>query len=244
MDCIEYLKQQPDESLLAVTGFHIAEHLPFELLQCLVQGEFAGLKPGGLLILETPNPENLSVGACLFYMDPTHNHPLPPLLGFLPEHYGFTRTIAVRLQEKERLKNKDERVKLFDVLNEVSPDYSIIAQKSAEDSLFDKLTPLFDKQYGLGLDVLSERFEAGYEEENRQRDEKIETLSNELSGILKNISQLEEKITNTVEENEQLYQQIVDLKLSRSWRITAPYRYIGLQFKLLAQYELNSVVSI
>jgi O-antigen chain-terminating methyltransferase len=36
--------------------------------------------PGGLLILETPNPENLVVGACTFWYDPTHIRPLPPAM--------------------------------------------------------------------------------------------------------------------------------------------------------------------
>lgn len=95
------LQSQADQSLIALTGFHIAEHLPFEVLQLLVMHTLRVLKPGGLLILETPNPENVSVGTCSFYMDPTHNHPLPPpLLEFLPIHYGFNRAITVRLQEK------------------------------------------------------------------------------------------------------------------------------------------------
>ena len=66
MDCLKFLEQQEDESLIALTGFHIAEHLPFEVLQQLVKHTLRVLKPGGLLILETPNPENLSVGACSF----------------------------------------------------------------------------------------------------------------------------------------------------------------------------------
>ena len=71
MDCLQFLQSQADQSLIALTGFHIAEHLPFEVLQQLVMHTLRVLKPGGLLILETPNPENVSVGTCSFYMDPT-----------------------------------------------------------------------------------------------------------------------------------------------------------------------------
>ena len=50
------------------------------------------LKPGGIVIFETPNPENLFVGACNFYMDPTHRNPLPPqMMRFLVESRGFCR---------------------------------------------------------------------------------------------------------------------------------------------------------
>ena len=48
------------------------------------------LKPGGILILETPNPANLTVGANTFYLDPTHIRPLPAdLLRFFVESRGF-----------------------------------------------------------------------------------------------------------------------------------------------------------
>ena len=43
-----------------------------------------------LLILETPNPKNLLVGSCNFYLDPTHLVPLPPeRLRFAVESRGF-----------------------------------------------------------------------------------------------------------------------------------------------------------
>jgi O-antigen chain-terminating methyltransferase len=53
------------------------------------------LCPGGLLLLETPNPENLLVGTNAFYLDPTHVRPLPPgLMDFLLSYKGF-RDVAV-----------------------------------------------------------------------------------------------------------------------------------------------------
>lgn len=161
MDCLQFLQSQADQSLIALTGFHIAEHLPFEVLQLLVMHTLRVLKPGGLLILETPNPENVSVGTCSFYMDPTHNHPLPPpLLEFLPIHYGFNRAITVRLQEKEVLQSPDAAVNLVDVLKGVSPDYSIIAQKAAPTDILERFDTLFTQQYGLTLDALSNRYDA------------------------------------------------------------------------------------
>jgi hypothetical protein len=48
------------------------------------------LKPGGLMILETPNPENLLVGSCNFYLDPTHENPIPAqTMQLLLEARGF-----------------------------------------------------------------------------------------------------------------------------------------------------------
>lgn len=84
VDALAYLRDQPDRSINIVSGFHIAEHLPFEVLTSIVMESLRVLTPGGLLILETPNPENIIVGSKSFYMDPTHQKPIPPeLLLFL-----------------------------------------------------------------------------------------------------------------------------------------------------------------
>ena len=92
-DAVEYLREQPDLSLQVVTAFHLLEHFEFqELFQLLVEIRRV-LKPGGLVILETPNPKNLVVGACNFYADPTHRRPLfPETLQFLLKRLGFVRT--------------------------------------------------------------------------------------------------------------------------------------------------------
>ena len=50
----------------------------------------ARLKPGGVLIIETPNPECLAIFATHFYIDPTHTRPVPPaLLAFYFEEFGL-----------------------------------------------------------------------------------------------------------------------------------------------------------
>lgn len=90
-DFSEYLRSVPDSSLGAVTVFHMIEHLPFPILISLLDECLRVLKPGGLLILETPNPTNVLVGSHTFYMDPTHLHPLPPaMLHFFVEARGYS----------------------------------------------------------------------------------------------------------------------------------------------------------
>ncbi len=91
-DSLVYLHSLPDSSVGAVTGIHIVEHLPYEALLTLLSETMRVLKPSGVAIFETPNPENLIVGACHFYLDPTHKHPLPPeTLKFLATSKGFAR---------------------------------------------------------------------------------------------------------------------------------------------------------
>lgn len=80
IDAIAFLKKLPDASHVVISGFHIVEHIQFIDLQVLVQEALRVLMPGGILILETPNPENIIVGTSSFYLDPTHQRPIPPQL--------------------------------------------------------------------------------------------------------------------------------------------------------------------
>ena len=92
-DALAYLRGLPEHSLRAVTAFHFVEHIGLGELIDLLDEINRVLKPGGLVIVETPNPKNLVVGACNFYADPTHHKPLfPETLEFILNHRGFVRT--------------------------------------------------------------------------------------------------------------------------------------------------------
>lgn len=158
-DALSHLQSLDDASQCIVSGFHIAEHLTFDHLKALVQQAFRVLKAGGLLILETPNPENLVVGASNFYLDPTHLRPLPPpLLSFLPEYYGFARVRTVRLQEQPELRQRSD-ITLMDVLGGVSPDYAVVAQKAAAPDVMERFETVFDTHYGIDLNDLAGRYD-------------------------------------------------------------------------------------
>ena len=89
-DACEHLAGVSERSLSAVTAFHLVENVPIDRVIELIDLSVRALQPGGLLILETPNPENLVVGASSFYVDPSHVRPLPPgLLAFLVEARGL-----------------------------------------------------------------------------------------------------------------------------------------------------------
>jgi len=89
-DAFDHLRKVPESSLGAITAFQVVEHLPFEVLVDLLGLCLVALRPGGVLILETPNPSNLKVGAMTFWNDPSHVHPLPPhMLEFLVKWRGF-----------------------------------------------------------------------------------------------------------------------------------------------------------
>lgn len=97
-DAIVMLREQEAGSVGAVTGFHIIEHLPFERLLALFDAALHALCPGGVIIFETPNPENLKVGACNFYFDPTHLHPIVPQVAeFMAKQRGYSHAEILRL---------------------------------------------------------------------------------------------------------------------------------------------------
>ena len=94
-DALEWLRAQPDNSALLVTAFHLMEHVPFALRLALVTECQRVLRPGGMLIMETPNPENIWVATHTFHHDPTHSQPLTPdSLEFLVNYCGL-ETVAV-----------------------------------------------------------------------------------------------------------------------------------------------------
>jgi len=158
-DAIETLRALPDASTALVSAFHLVEHLPFNDVRTLVREALRVLKPGGLLILETPNPENLLVSSTEFYMDPSHVRPMPSgLLGFAVEHAGFLRNKVVRLQESAG-RPAAAKDGLIGVLYDVSFDYGIVAQKNASAEVLARFDEAFNANYGASLVALVQRYD-------------------------------------------------------------------------------------
>ena len=89
-EIFSYLAELPEGSLDGIFSAQLVEHLPPARVPELIRLCAAGLRRGGLLALETPNPESLAIFATHFYLDPTHQRPVPPaLLVFYLEEAGF-----------------------------------------------------------------------------------------------------------------------------------------------------------
>ena len=254
-EAVSYLKAMDDESYSIVSGFHIAEHLPFEALQGLVAEALRVLRRGGLLILETPNPENIVVGTTSFYLDPTHRQPLPPdLLAFLPEYHGFARTKILRLQESQALINNPD-VSLFAVLSGVSPDYAVVAQKDGSEELFNVLNTAFSAEYGLTLETLSGKYQERIDVKIQQAEARAQQAENTAQQAEAKAQQAEntaqqakaraqqaenaaQQAENAAQQAENAAQQAENaaqqaeaglntVLSSRSWRITKPLRLLA-----------------
>lgn len=134
-DLFSHLESLPLAQVDVVTAFHVVEHLFLDDLIRMLDESLRVLKPGGVLILETPNPENLLVGACNFYYDPTHRHPLPPpVLRYLTEARGFLDISVVELhpvpEVEQDLLEESESARLLAKLIYGPRDYAVIARKS------------------------------------------------------------------------------------------------------------------
>ncbi len=89
-DLFACLAAAPDESLGGVFCAHVVEHLPPERIPEMIRLVAAKLKRGGLVAIETPNPECLAIFASHFYLDPTHVRPVPAkLLTFYLQEAGM-----------------------------------------------------------------------------------------------------------------------------------------------------------
>jgi O-antigen chain-terminating methyltransferase len=133
-DAVEYLRRLPADSVGAVTGFHIVEHLPFFDLVSLLQETTRVLHAGGIAIFETPNPENVLVGSNTFYLDPTHRNPSPPAtLEFIVEATGLRDVTIVSLHpypEWNKVKSDDPVLEEFVNTRFFGPqDYAVIGRK-------------------------------------------------------------------------------------------------------------------
>lgn len=95
-DALAYLEALPDGSLGGVFAAQLIEHLAPEAFVALVQLAYARLGPGGVLVLETPNPRCLGIFASAFYVDLSHVKPIHPEAAvFVLEAAGF-RDVEVR----------------------------------------------------------------------------------------------------------------------------------------------------
>src|SRR5262249_28196589 len=103
-DAIETLREKPNGSAVAITSMHVTEYLAFDRVIALLDEARRVIRPGGLIIIETLNSENLHVGSDWSGLHPNRRNPLPPeAFRWIVEARGFE---DVRI---ERLKTARER---------------------------------------------------------------------------------------------------------------------------------------
>lgn len=199
-EALDALKSLADSSIGIVSAFHVVEHISFDDVRTLITEALRVLVPGGLLIMETPNPENIVVAGSRFYMDPSHLRPLPPpLLSFAAEYAGYERVKVLRLQENAALRDQAAKISLLHVLEEVSPDYAVVAQKGGHGAVWASTAAAFDEEYGLTLQELVARHAAQAEAGLMQTEARLVQTETRLVQTEARLVQTEARLVQTEE---------------------------------------------
>ena len=200
-DALGELKSLEENSLDIITAFQVVEHIKFDDVLELIKEAKRVLAPCGILILETPNPENIMVGTQWFYLDATHKNPIPcELLSFATHYYGLERNFIFKTNEKSPSEYERD-MGIFDVFEGVSPDYSVIAQKNGDQS------ELFDEAFAVMPGVNLAQISASY-------NNKFDKLKQQVDGVL----------NAYIKRYEAAQNELNDMLNSKSWRITKPLR--------------------
>jgi SAM-dependent methyltransferase len=133
-DALEFLRSQEDQSFAVITAFHVLEHCTFEYCLNLVYQIARTLKPDGVFLVETPHPGNLLMAAEQFWIDPTHQRPIPmPLMEFLFDYCGLSVVHCFELNpraESEHLPFRElELAGRLDLLLYGPQDYAMMGRR-------------------------------------------------------------------------------------------------------------------
>ncbi|MBU1088715.1 class I SAM-dependent methyltransferase [Patescibacteria group bacterium] len=123
-DAIAYLKQT-QKLFCGISIFHLIEHMLFPEIYDLLQLSYNKLAPNGIIIIETPNPNNLQVSSYSFYYDYTHKTKVPAeLLETIMTYIGFKN---IKIKYLSPFKKKINTP--FDKLINGAREYGVIATK-------------------------------------------------------------------------------------------------------------------
>jgi len=148
-DLFEHLGSLDEGALGGIVSFHVIEHLPATSLERLVRLAWRALRPGGVLILETPSPLSVVTAARNFWIDPTHLRPVHPAsleiayreAGFEPVHrldlHPFPEEERLPEIDLEKLPEEqrplaDQVNRLRDVLDDLlfgARDFALVGEK-------------------------------------------------------------------------------------------------------------------
>ena len=105
-DARSYLSAEPGR-FGGIFCSHVIEHMGYEDALAFMGLCHRALRPGGILLLVTPNPEDICIMSDIFWLDPTHIRPYPRLLlQTMLESAGFHVLLAKSFLGSWRLVGK------------------------------------------------------------------------------------------------------------------------------------------
>tara|TARA_E500000331_G_scaffold101483_1_gene98364 strand:- start:852 stop:1961 length:1110 start_codon:yes stop_codon:yes gene_type:complete len=193
-----FVKSCNSNSYDFITLFHVIEHLKdADFFSLMVECQRI-LKPDGLLLIETPNIDNIQVSTRTFYIDPTHiNHINPDYVDFLLKRVGFYKSRYYFINSEKYL-DKIGLNKLINLYKGVGYDMLFIATNSSniDTEFFDNQNTWVPK---MNIALGSQEFIRKYDKYNL---EKFNTIDNKLIEI----SEMQAKL-------DRIYRVFLNLKL-------------------------------
>ena len=226
VDALEFLKNLKNNTFAVVSMIHVIEHLEFKYTLELIFEIHRILEPGGILIIETPNTQNLYVGSYSFWIDPTHKKPIhPELIKFIGEYTGFLRT-----QIYYPLINYKEKISFNDIIFGVSPDVSVILQKDGPPELIKNFDYLFKNPPQFTIQDIISKFDQKIKNEffylNKKIEDKFLIIENEIKN---NIAFIEANLSALIN--------------SKAWRfyqnLSKTKKFILMNFKNLKEFPFT-----
>ncbi len=138
-DAMDFLRKQ--EKVGGIFAAQLIEHLSTGQLVMLCELAYEKLEDGAFIVLETQNPQSLSIYINAFYVDPSHNKPVHPLtVEYILRKAGFQEIEIIYTDESRpqmtippiQQENMDEfnhAMKTVESMLFGSQDYAIIAKR-------------------------------------------------------------------------------------------------------------------
>ena len=241
-DALTWLKRQDDSSFDFVSAIHVVEHLEFSYLYEMVGEIKRVLKESGIILFETPNPDNVTVATKNFYTDPTHLRLIPSsLLSFVVKDHGFTVTHEWGVNESPRI---EKSIGIHDVIGGASPDYTIFGLVD-QNTFGGKLQNVLRLPKGRSTKEMCDLFEARYQHDYSVVSKELRKIDNK---IFEQNCHYREQIFEVSKEiirlRHSFESELSSIYQSKSWKITAPLRIVASRLRIGKKIISNAFLSL
>ena len=241
-DALTWLKRQDDSSFDFVSAIHVIEHLEFSYLYEMVGEIKRVLKENGIILFETPNPDNVTVATKNFYTDPTHLRLIPSsLLSFVIKDHGFSVTHKWGVNESPHV---EKSTCIYDVIVGASPDYTIFGLVK-EKAFGGRLENVLRSAKGRSTKEMSDLFEARYQHDYSIISKELKKIDNKI--FEQNCyyrDQMHEVSKEIVRLRHAFELELSSIYKSKSWKITAPLRFVANGLRVGKKIISDALVSL